>query len=111
VAETLIQPLVALEEAYGRYRDDPEFLAELGREFHYYVGRPSPRALVQALRRGPHLPESRGLEPHRGPKIDNTVNQDLLAARMGKRRIIAETRAGQHGVATATMAARMGMAC
>jgi tryptophan synthase beta chain len=115
VAETLMQPLAALDTAYRRYRDDPAFLAELGRELQHYVGRPSP--LYFAKRWSDQLGGARiflkreDLNHTGAHKINNTVGQGLLAARMGKRRIIAETGAGQHGVATATVAARLGMAC
>jgi tryptophan synthase beta chain len=115
VAETLMQPLAALDTAYRRYRDDPAFLAELGRELQHYVGRPSP--LYFAKRWSDQLGGARiflkreDLNHTGAHKINNTVGQGLLAARMGKHRIIAETGAGQHGVATATVAARLGMAC
>ncbi len=115
VAETLMGPLQELEEAYTRYLKDPEFLAELDDELHHYVGRPSP--LYHARRwseilGGAQIYLKREDLNHTGAhKINNTVGQALLAKRMGKTRIIAETGAGQHGVATATVAARLGLEC
>lgn len=115
VAETLMGPLEELAEAYTRYSKDPEFLAELDDELHHYVGRPSP--LYHARRWseilcGAQIYLKREDLNHTGAhKINNTVGQALLAKRMGKTRIIAETGAGQHGVATATVAARLGLEC
>jgi len=115
VAETLMGPLEELTEAYTRYLKDPEFLVELDDELHHYVGRPSP--LYHAKRwseilGGAQIYLKREDLNHTGAhKINNTVGQALLAKRMGKTRIIAETGAGQHGVATATVAARLGLEC
>ena len=115
VAETLMGPLQELTEAYTRYLKDPEFLAELDDELHHYVGRPSP--LYHAKRwseilGGAQIYLKREDLNHTGAhKINNTVGQALLAKRMDKTRIIAETGAGQHGVATATVAARLGLEC
>jgi len=115
VAETLMGPLEELTEAYTHYLKDPEFLAELDDELHHYVGRPSP--LYHAKRwseilGGAQIYLKREDLNHTGAhKINNTVGQALLAKRMGKTRIIAETGAGQHGVATATVAARLGLEC
>jgi tryptophan synthase beta chain len=115
VAETLIAPLQELWDAYLRFRDDPEFRAELERDFADYVGRPSPLYHAERLSRengGAQILLKREDLNHTGAhKINNTVGQALLAKRMGKRRIIAETGAGQHGVATATVAARLGLRC
>jgi len=115
VAETLMGPLQELTEAYTRYLEDPEFLAELDDALHHYVGRPSP--LYHARRwseilGGAQIYLKREDLNHTGAhKINNTVGQALLAKRMGKTRIIAETGAGQHGVAAATVAARLGLEC
>jgi tryptophan synthase beta chain len=115
VSETLVEPLRALEAAYDRYRVDPEFLAELQRDYRHYVGRPSP--VYEAERLAKHAGGARILLKredlnHTGAhKINNTVGQAMLARRMGKTRIIAETGAGQHGVASATVAARLGLKC
>ncbi|MDY6992327.1 MAG: tryptophan synthase subunit beta [Pseudomonadota bacterium] len=115
VAETLMQPLEALTQAYERYLSDSQFLAELNDELHHFVGRPSP--LYHALRwsrqlGGAQIYLKREDLNHTGAhKINNTVGQALLAKRMGKTRLIAETGAGQHGVATATVAARLGFNC
>ncbi len=115
VAETLMGPLQELTDAYTRYLKDPEFLVELDDELHYYVGRPSP--LYHARRwseivGGAQIYLKREDLNHTGAhKINNTVGQALLAKRMGKTRIIAETGAGQHGVASATVAARLGLEC
>ena len=115
VAETLIRALDELKESYARYREDPEFKAELEETLHRYVGRPSP---VYHARRwserlgGAQIWLKREDLNHTGAhKINNTVGQALLARRLGKKRVIAETGAGQHGVATATVAARFGMEC
>lgn len=115
VSETLIQPLAELDAAYRRYRDDPEFLAELQRDYRHYVGRPSP--IYEAERLSRHVGGARILLKredlnHTGAhKVNNTIGQAMLAKRMGKTRIIAETGAGQHGVASATVAARLGLEC
>ncbi|WP_458069036.1 tryptophan synthase subunit beta [Rhodanobacter sp. BL-MT-08] len=115
VAETLMAPLAELAEAYERLRHDPEFIAELDRDLKYYVGRPSP--IYHAERLSQHVGGARILLKredlnHTGAhKINNTVGQGLVAKRMGKPRIIAETGAGQHGVASATVAARLGLKC
>jgi tryptophan synthase beta chain len=115
VAETLMRPLEELEQAYHRYIGDPEFIAELDEDLRHYVGRPSP--LYYARRWSERLGGARiflkreDLNHTGAHKINNTVGQALLARRMGKTRIIAETGAGQHGVATATVAARLGMEC
>ncbi|MEW5835268.1 MAG: tryptophan synthase subunit beta [Pseudomonadota bacterium] len=115
VAETLMAPLAELTEAYERLRKDPEFLAELDRDLTHYVGRPSP--LYHAERLSAHVGGARIILKredlnHTGAhKINNTIGQGLVAKRMGKPRIIAETGAGQHGVASATVAARLGLKC
>jgi tryptophan synthase beta chain len=115
VAETLMFPLEELTAAYRRYLLDPEFLAELDRDLVHYVGRPSPLYHAERLSReigGARIYLKREDLNHTGAhKINNTVGQALLAKRMGKKRVIAETGAGQHGVATATVAARLGMEC
>ena len=114
-AETLMAPLAELTEAYERLRQDPAFLAELDRDLKYYVGRPSP--IYHAERLSKHVGGAKILLKredlnHTGAhKINNTVGQALVARHMGKRRIIAETGAGQHGVASATVAARLGLDC
>jgi tryptophan synthase beta chain len=115
VSETLIEPLRELEAAYEKYRNDPEFLAELQNDYRHYVGRPSP--VYEAARLSKHVGGARILLKredlnHTGAhKINNTIGQAMLARRMGKTRIIAETGAGQHGVASATVAARLGLEC
>lgn len=114
VPETLIPALDELEEAYETARRDPAFVAELDDLLHNYVGRPSP--LSDAPRLSTHVGARVYLKRedlnHTGAhKINNTVGQALLARRMGKRRIIAETGAGQHGVATATICARFALEC
>jgi tryptophan synthase beta chain len=115
VAETLVQALDELKAAYARYQKDPEFLAEFAYDLKHYVGRPSP---VYHARRwserfgGAQVYLKREDLNHTGAhKINNVIGQALLARRMGKRRIIAETGAGMHGVAAATIAARFGMEC
>ncbi|MBM4289806.1 MAG: tryptophan synthase subunit beta [Deltaproteobacteria bacterium] len=115
VPETLMPALLELEEAYSRIRRDPEFKKELAGLLKDYVGRPSPlyfaRHLTEALG-GPKVYLKREDLNHTGAhKINNTLGQGLLAQRMGKKRVIAETGAGQHGVATATVAALLGMEC
>ena len=115
VPETLMHPLMELREAYERYLRDPAFVRELDNDLRDYVGRPS--ALYHAERwsrelGGAQIYLKREDLNHTGAhKVNNTVGQALLARRMGKTRIIAETGAGQHGVASATVAARMGLEC
>jgi tryptophan synthase beta chain len=115
VAETLMPPIQELHEAYQRYLADPVFIAELDADLKYYVGRPSPLYHAKRWSRelgGAQIYLKREDLNHTGShKINNTVGQALLAKRMGKTRIIAETGAGQHGVATATIAARLGLEC
>ncbi|HVO87428.1 MAG TPA: tryptophan synthase subunit beta [Casimicrobiaceae bacterium] len=115
VAETLIRALDELRDAYERYRVDPEFIAEFQYELAHYVGRPSPVYHAQRWSReigGAQIWLKREDLNHTGAhKINNCIGQALLARRMGKPRVIAETGAGQHGVATATVAARFGMEC
>lgn len=115
VAETLISALEDLRQKYEYYRTDPEFQAEFAYELKHYVGRPSP--IYHAKRWSEHLGGAQILLKredlnHTGAhKINNTIGQALLARRLGKKRVIAETGAGQHGVASATVAARYGMEC
>jgi tryptophan synthase beta chain len=115
VAETLMQPLLDLENAYKKYMSDEEFLAELDDDLKYYVGRPSPLYFAKRWSEeigGAKIFLKREDLNHTGAhKVNNTVGQALLAKRMGKPRVIAETGAGQHGVATATIAARLGLDC
>lgn len=115
VAETLMQPLEELRLAYERYKDDPAFIAEFDHDLKHYVGRPSPLYLAERWSRqlgGAKIYLKREDLNHTGAhKVNNTIGQALLAKRMGKTRIIAETGAGQHGVATATVAARLGLEC
>jgi len=115
VAETLIRALEELKGAYARYRDDPAFRAEFAHELLHYVGRPSPVYYAERWSRelgGAQIWLKREDLNHTGAhKINNCIGQALLAKRLGKRRVIAETGAGQHGVATATVAARFGMEC
>jgi len=115
VAETLMAPLEELRLAYEHYLKDPEFLAEFDRDLQYYVGRPSPLYHAERWSRelgGAQIFLKREDLNHTGAhKINNTIGQALLARRMGKKRVIAETGAGQHGVASATVAARFGMEC
>ena len=115
VSETLMHALAELREAYARYQRDPDFIAEFKSELKHYVGRPSP---IYHARRwseqlgGAQIYLKREDLNHTGAhKVNNTIGQALLAKRMGKPRVIAETGAGQHGVATATVAARYGMQC
>ncbi len=115
VSETLMHALEELRLAYAKYKDDPEFVAEFRSELEHFVGRPSP---VYHARRwsemlgGAQIWFKREDLNHTGAhKVNNTIGQALLAKRMGKPRVIAETGAGQHGVATATVAARFGMKC
>lgn len=115
VAETLMEPIEALRIAYERLRNDADFIAELDRDLAHYVGRPSPLYHAErwsAQLGGAQIYLKREDLNHTGAhKINNTMGQGLLARYMGKRRIIGETGAGQHGVATATVAARLGMEC
>jgi len=115
VAETLMGPLTELRFAYEKYMQDKDFLAELDWELQNYVGRPSPLYYAERWSKelgGAKIYLKREDLNHTGAhKINNTVGQALLAKRMGKTRIIAETGAGQHGVATATVAARLGIEC
>ncbi len=115
VAETLMVAIEELTAAYEHYRDDPEFQAEFRHDLTYFVGRPSPLYHAERWSRqlgGAQMYLKREDLNHTGAhKINNTVGQALLAKRMGKPRIIAETGAGQHGVATATIAARLGLEC
>ncbi|EGV50147.1 tryptophan synthase subunit beta [Candidatus Endoriftia persephone] len=115
VAETLMEPLQELRLAYERYMQDPDFIKELDADLANYVGRPSPLYHAERLSRelgGAQIYLKREDLNHTGAhKINNTIGQALLAKRMGKTRIIAETGAGQHGVATATVAARLGLEC
>jgi tryptophan synthase beta chain len=115
VAETLMGALDELNHAYEKYRHDPDFIAELNYDLKHFVGRPSP--IYHARRWSEHLGGAQiylkreDLNHTGAHKVNNTVGQALLAKRMGKARVIAETGAGQHGVATATVAARYGMDC
>ena len=115
VAETLMHALDELREAYERYRTDPEFVAEIRDELAHFVGRPSPiyhaRRWSELLGGAQVYLKREDLNHTGAHKINNTIGQALLARRMGKPRVIAETGAGQHGVATATVAARFGMEC
>ncbi len=115
VAETLMAPLLELRQAYEKYKDDSEFLAELDYDLKHFVGRPSPLYFAKSWSEklgGARVYFKREDLNHTGAhKINNTVGQALLANRMGKKRVIAETGAGQHGVATATVAARLNMEC
>ncbi|MFZ4499303.1 MAG: tryptophan synthase subunit beta [Burkholderiales bacterium] len=115
VAETLVRALSELREAYEAVGQDAEFQAELAYELKHFVGRPSPIYFAKRLTEhagGARIFLKREDLNHTGAhKVNNTVGQALLARRMGKKRIIAETGAGQHGVASATVAARYGMEC
>ena len=115
VAETLMGPLNELEEAYNRFKADPDFLFSLRHDLNEYVGRPTPLYFAERLTKdigGAKIYLKREDLNHTGAhKVNNTIGQGLLAKRMGKPRVIAETGAGQHGVATATVAARLGMKC
>ncbi|MDR0528149.1 MAG: tryptophan synthase subunit beta [Zoogloeaceae bacterium] len=115
VAETLIAALEELKAAYQTTRDDPAFAAEFARELAHYVGRPSPiyhaRRLSETLGGAQILLKREDLNHTGSHKVNNCIGQALLARRMGKPRVIAETGAGQHGVATATVAARFGFEC
>jgi len=115
VSETLIPALDELEEIYFRLKDDPEFLAEFDKDLAHYVGRPSPLYFAERLTRevgGAQIFLKREDLNHTGAhKVNNTIGQALLAKHTGKKRVIAETGAGQHGVASATVAARLGLKC
>ena len=114
VPETLMEPLRELEEAYAAARRDPGFEAELGRLLRDYVGRPTPLGLAARLseRLGCRVWMKREDLCHTGAhKINNAIGQALLVKRMGKARVVAETGAGQHGVATATVCALLGLEC
>jgi tryptophan synthase beta chain len=115
VSETLISALEELKAAYARFKDDPAFVAEYEYELKHYVGRPSP--VYHARRWSEHFGGAQvylkreDLNHTGAHKINNVIGQALLARHLGKPRVIAETGAGQHGVATATIAARYGMEC
>jgi tryptophan synthase beta chain len=115
VAETLVRALDELRDAYARYRTDPAFVAEFQHELAHYVGRPTPVYHAERWSQilgGAQVWLKREDLNHTGAhKVNNCIGQALLARRLGKRRVIAETGAGQHGVATATVAARFGMEC
>src|SRR6202521_3560246 len=115
VPETLMAPLEELERAYATAHADPKFRAELDSLLHNFAGRPTPLQFASRLTEhlgGARIYIKREDLLHTGAhKINNCLGQGLLAVRMGKRRIIAETGAGQHGVATATVAARFGLEC
>ena len=115
VAETLIEALDELKDMYNQYKDDKEFLDEFNHDLKYFVGRPSPIYYAERLTDkigGAKIYFKREDLNHTGAhKVNNTVGQALLAKKMGKPRVIAETGAGQHGVATATIAARLGLEC
>ncbi len=115
IAETLMAPVEELRQAYESLKKDPEFIAELDADLADYVGRPSPVYFAERWSRelgGANIYLKREDLNHTGAhKINNTIGQALLAKRMGKTRIIAETGAGQHGVASATVAARLGLEC
>ena len=114
-SETLTFALKELREAYARYQHDPDFLAEFAYELNHFVGRPSPvyhAARTSQELGGAQIYLKREDLNHTGAhKVNNCIGQAMLARRMGKPRVIAETGAGQHGVATATVAARYGMEC
>ena len=113
--ETLMNAVIELEEAYNHYKDDPEFNRELTELFNEYAGRPSRLYFAKKLTNelgGAKIYLKREDLNHTGShKINNVLGQALLAKKMGKTRLIAETGAGQHGVATATAAALLGMEC
>ena len=115
VAETLMHALDELEQAYTKYQHDPAFRAEFEDELAHFVGRPSPiyhaKRLSQELGGAQIYLKREDLNHTGAHKVNNTIGQVLLARRMGKKRIIAETGAGQHGVATATVCARYGLEC
>lgn len=115
VSETLFYALDELQSMYNRLKKDPAFLAEIDRDLTHYVGRPSPLYLAERWSEkvgGARLFLKREDLNHTGAhKVNNTIGQALLAKYSGKKRVIAETGAGQHGVATATVAARLGLEC
>jgi tryptophan synthase beta chain len=115
VAETLMPLILSLEKAYGEAKNDPAFQEEMRGYLTHYVGRPSPLYFAERLTDhlgGAKIYLKRDELNHTGAhKINNVLGQILLALRMGKTRIIAETGAGQHGVATATVCARFGLKC
>jgi tryptophan synthase beta chain len=115
MAETLIPAVEELYRQYLHFRDDPEFKAELAYELKHYVGRPSPiyhaKRLSESLGGAQIYLKREDLNHTGAHKINSAMGQALLAKRMGKKRVIAETGAGMHGVATATVAARFGMEC
>ena len=115
IPETLMNAVIELEEAYDRYREDPAFNRELETLFNEYAGRPSRLYFAEKMTKdlgGAKIYLKREDLNHTGAhKINNVLGQALLAKKMGKTRLIAETGAGQHGVATATAAALMGMEC
>jgi len=115
ISETLTHAINELRDAYAKYQNDPEFLAEFRSELAHFVGRPSPIYHAARMSRemgGAQIFLKREDLNHTGAhKINNTIGQAMLARRMGKPRIIAETGAGQHGVATATICARYGLEC
>ncbi|MBQ3398555.1 MAG: tryptophan synthase subunit beta [Synergistaceae bacterium] len=115
IPETLMNAVIELERAYNRYKDDPDFTAELSALLNDYAGRPSrlyfARRMTEDLGGAKIYLKREDLNHTGAHKINNVLGQALLAKRMGKTRLIAETGAGQHGVATATAAALMGMSC
>ena len=115
IAETLMTAVIELKHAYEKYKDDADFVAEFENDLKHYVGRKSPLYHAKNLSKqlgGAQIYLKREDLNHTGAhKINNTIGQALLASRMGKTRIIAETGAGQHGVASATVAARLGLEC
>ncbi|AKJ94855.1 tryptophan synthase subunit alpha [Thioalkalivibrio versutus] len=115
VSETLMGALDELQAVYEQYMQDPDFLAELDHDLKQFVGRPNPLYHAERMSRelgGAQVYLKREDLNHTGAhKVNNTIGQALLAKRLGKKRIIAETGAGQHGVATATVAARLGLEC
>jgi tryptophan synthase beta chain len=115
VSETLMAALEDLEAVYNRLKDDPQFQADFDYDMAHYVGRPSPLYFAERLTKkvgGAQIWLKREDLNHTGAhKVNNTIGQALLAKHIGKRRVIAETGAGQHGVASATVAARLGLEC
>ena len=115
IAETLMTAVTELKEAYEKYKDDADFIKEFEHDLKHYVGRTTPLYHAENLSKklgGAQIYLKREDLNHTGAhKVNNTIGQALLAKRMGKTRIIAETGAGQHGVATATVAARLGLEC
>lgn len=115
VSETLMAALEDLEAVYNRLKDDPQFRADFDYDMAHYVGRPSPLYFAERLTKkvgGAQIWLKREDLNHTGAhKVNNTIGQALLAKHIGKRRVIAETGAGQHGVASATVAARLGLEC